>query len=642
MKKRCGVGLVLSIFMLFLANQPVSAGWVQYGTIVCNAQGEQRNVSAVPDGSRGAIVVWEDHRNGWSVIYAQRIDAKGDVLWAANGVKVCTTPPYKQEYPAAVADGSGGVIVVWTDYRYGTTSARIFAQRIDGRGDRMWLATGVPVCQATDDQLWPCIVSDGSGSAVIGWMDYRPLDGSSDIYAQRLDGSGAAMWAESGVPVCTADLSQHYPVAASDGAGGAFFAWNDLRHADVDIYVQKIDSLGARKWNTNGVTFFSAIDEQWLRIVPDDSGGAIVCWTDARGGEADIFAERVDKNGLLAWDRNGVAVCNLGSDEYQPSMISDGAGGAIVTWTSGNVFAQRITGGGSRLWPSTGVRMGAATYNQRDCVLVSDGAGGAIVAWDDGEIIAQRVSPDGVVLWNEHGVHLCTASTFAYNPAIAADDRGGAVVAWQDERMEWAEIDLYAMRVEADGNRIATLLENYAAALTGDGVRIEWRLSEIDQDVSFIVMRSAGETGPFEELASSGVVRDGLSFSFTDTGWEAGATYWYRVDVCVGAERRELFRTGSVATPALPFALYQNAPNPFNPSTTIRFYVPDPRAVTLDVYDASGRLVRRLTEGNREKGVHSVLWDGRDAVGRDAGSGMYFARLKAGKEIKSRKMTLLR
>lgn len=641
MKKRTGVGLVFTMFLLFLADQPASAAWVQDGTLLCGALGEQRYVSVVPDGSGGAIVVWEDHRNGWSIIYAQRIDASGDTLWADNGMRVCTSP-HRQEYPAAASDGAGGAIVTWMDYRYGTTNARVFAQRVDGGGSRLWLATGVPVCPVVSLQGWPCIVSDGLGGAVIAWMDYRPVDGSSDIYAQRLDGNGALMWADTGVPVCTANLSQHYPVAASDGAGGAFFAWNDLRSADVEIYLQKIDSLGACTWNPNGVTFFSAIEEQWLRIVPDDGGGAIVCWTDLRGGEADIFAERVDKDGVLAWDGNGVAVCNLGSDECQPSMIPDGAGGAIVTWTSGSVFAQRLTANGARLWPSTGVRLGTATYIQRDCMLASDGAGGAIVAWDDGQIFAQRVNPDGVVLWKAEGVPLCTASGFAYSPTVAVDGSGGAVVAWQDER-SIGEIDLYAMRVDAAGNTVvATLLEHYASVSTADGIRIEWRLSEIDRDVSCVVLRSACEPGPFEELASSGIVRDGMSFSFTDSKCDVGATYWYRVDVCVGAERRELFRTGPVETPALPFALYQNAPNPFNPSTTIRFYLPERRPVALDVYDVSGRLVKRLTEGNREKGMHSLSWDGRDAAGRDVGPGMYFARLKAGKDIQSRKMILAR
>jgi hypothetical protein len=642
MKKRYRLGFVFAVFTLLLAIQPVFAGWVEDGTVICDADGEQTYVSSVPDGAGGAIVVWEDHRAIWSVIYAQRVNANGDALWPGNGITVSTSIS-KQQHPAAVSDGSGGVIVAWIDYRNGTTNADIFAQRLNADGNRVWLATGVPVCRAVYDQDWPCIVPDGAGGAIIGWEDYRLVDGSSDIYAQRVDAGGVVMWAENGIPVCTSGLFQRYPVAASDGSGGTFLAWNDLRNGNVEIYVQKIDASGVARWSPDGVTFFSAIEEQWLRVVPDTSGGVIVCWTDLRGGNMDIFAQHVDESGAVAWDYNGVAVCNLGGNEYQPSMIPDGAGGAIVAWTNGSIYAQRVAGNGCRLWPSAGVRMGTGTYIQRDCVLVGDGAGGAVVAWDDGEIFAQRVSSDGAVMWKEEGVPLCTETVFAYYPSIAADGSGGAIVAWEDWRHTLYEADLYALRVDAAGNTIsATLLQSYTAALTGDGIRIEWKLSEIDRDVSFIVLRSAGDPGAFEEIVSTGIAREGLSFSFIDTEWDAGATYWYRVDVCIGAERRELFRTGPVATPSLPLTLHQNSPNPFNPSTVIRFYLPERCVMSLDVYDASGRLVKRLAAQNCEKGMHSVLWDGRDAAGRAAGSGIYFARLRAGKEVQSRKMILLR
>lgn len=642
MKKRYGMGPIFFAFMLLLPSQAVLAGWVEDGTLICDAGGEQTYVSSVPDGAGGAIVVWEDHRAIWSVIYAQRVNANGDALWAGNGIAVCTSIS-KQEYPAAVSDGSGGVIVVWIDYRNGATNADVFAQRLNADGDRMWLATGVPVCLAAYNQDRPCIVPGVGGGAIIGWEDYRPVDGSSDIYAQRVDASGVMMWAENGVPVCTSVQMQQDPVAASDGSGGVFLAWNDLQGLDVGIYVQKIDSSGAVKWSPNGVTFYSAIEEQRLRIVSDGSGGVMVCWTDLRSGNEDIFAQHIDEDGAVAWDPNGIPVCNLGGDDYQPSMISDGAGGAIVAWTSGSIYAQRVAGNGSRLWPSTGVRMGTGTYVQMDCALVGDGAGGAIVAWDDGEIFAQRVDSDGALMWKEEGVPLCTASAFAFYPVIASDGSGGAVVAWEDWRRTIGEADLYALRVDAAGNTItATLLESYTATLTDAGIKIEWTLSEIDRDVSFVILRSSGEAGSFEEIASPDIAREGLSYSFIDTEWDAGTTYRYRVDVCIGTERRELFRTGPVATPALPVALYQNAPNPFNPSTMVRFYLPQAGEARLEIYDASGRLVRTLAAGPFGKGTHSILWDGRDAAGRAAGSGIYFARFRAGKEVQSRKMILMR
>jgi flagellar hook assembly protein FlgD len=92
----------------------------------------------------------------------------------------------------------------------------------------------------------------------------------------------------------------------------------------------------------------------------------------------------------------------------------------------------------------------------------------------------------------------------------------------------------------------------------------------------------------------------------------------------------------------VPLTLYQNSPNPFNPSTEIRYYLPERCSVALDIYDVNGALVANLLEGYRDKGTHTVSWDGRDRNGRQMTSGVYFYRLKAGKTEVSRKMVLAR
>ncbi len=83
-------------------------------------------------------------------------------------------------------------------------------------------------------------------------------------------------------------------------------------------------------------------------------------------------------------------------------------------------------------------------------------------------------------------------------------------------------------------------------------------------------------------------------------------------------------------------------PNPFNPSTNIGFTLPVAERVTLAVYDITGRKVRDLISGPLPAGTHTAVWDGRDADGRAVSSGVYTARLTAGRETVSRKMTLLR
>ena len=109
------------------------------------------------------------------------------------------------------------------------------------------------------------------------------------------------------------------------------------------------------------------------------------------------------------------------------------------------------------------------------------------------------------------------------------------------------------------------------------------------------------------------------------------------------AGSRTLFETDAISTPAMPLTLHQNHPNPFNPSTTIGYYLPGDASVTLEVYDSSGRLVARLLNGAKQaKGTHSVGWRGLDAQGRSVSSGVYFYRLTSGKETISKKMVLLR
>ncbi|UCF04169.1 MAG: T9SS type A sorting domain-containing protein [bacterium] len=92
----------------------------------------------------------------------------------------------------------------------------------------------------------------------------------------------------------------------------------------------------------------------------------------------------------------------------------------------------------------------------------------------------------------------------------------------------------------------------------------------------------------------------------------------------------------------VPVALYQNYPNPFNPLTTIGFRLTEPAHVSLEVFDASGGLVRTLIDGKRGTGEHREVWNGTDGSGRQTASGIYFYRLRVGSFIETRKMVLLR
>jgi hypothetical protein len=89
-------------------------------------------------------------------------------------------------------------------------------------------------------------------------------------------------------------------------------------------------------------------------------------------------------------------------------------------------------------------------------------------------------------------------------------------------------------------------------------------------------------------------------------------------------------------------ALESNYPNPFNPSTTIRFSLAGPGHASLRIYDVSGRLVRSLVNGTVDSGPHEILWDGTNDRGAGTASGVYFYRLVTDRYAETKRMVLLR
>jgi hypothetical protein len=431
--------------------------WAAEGVSVCRAAGNQVSARVTADGAGGAIVTWEDNRSGNSDIYAQRVNAWGIALWAASGAPVCLASGGQGAH-AVIPDGAGGAIVAWEDARSGGRD--IYVQRIDASGAALWAVDGVAVCSATGDQYYPQIVSDGAGGAIVTWNDAR-AGTWTDIYAQRVNESGAVQWTPDGVPLCQATRFQLVPQIASDGAGGAIVTWMDYRSVEIHAYAQRVSSSGVPVWTADGIPLCTAAASQGMpQVVPDGGGGAFFTWEDKRGGSSttNIYAQRVDASGLVQWSTNGVSICSASGNQYVAEIVSDGAGGAIIVWQdyrAGNydIYGQRIGASGIPRWTADGVPLCIATGDQTDHGTASDGAGGAIVAWVDkrdggSDIYAQRVDPSGIALWPTGGAAVCTEASTQGHPDLAFDAEGGAIVAWWDSRCATA---IYALRVYSSG-----------------------------------------------------------------------------------------------------------------------------------------------------------------------------------------------
>jgi flagellar hook assembly protein FlgD len=144
-----------------------------------------------------------------------------------------------------------------------------------------------------------------------------------------------------------------------------------------------------------------------------------------------------------------------------------------------------------------------------------------------------------------------------------------------------------------------------------------------------------------ERQISAEVEREGNDFVLRDRDVERGVAYRYQVIVIDDGRAVTSFEA-SVTTPKLRFALGQNQPNPFNPTTRIDFSVEHGGVVTLRVYDIAGRLVRTLVAGSRAPGAYTEHWDGRSDSGERVASGIYFYRLESDRRSLTRKAVLLR
>ena len=151
-----------------------------------------------------------------------------EAQWVQNGTPICVQP-YSQSYPEICSDGAGGVIMTWNDYRTLEgmfLKGDVYAQRIDASGNILWTTDGVEVCLASDDQGYPKICSDGAGGAILVWADYRTAS-HVDVYAQRVDANGNALWTTNGIAVCDTVSHQQHPEVVSDGLGGVIITWQD-------------------------------------------------------------------------------------------------------------------------------------------------------------------------------------------------------------------------------------------------------------------------------------------------------------------------------------------------------------------------------------------------------------------------------
>jgi hypothetical protein len=526
---------------------------------------------------------------------------------------------------ASASDGNGGAIVVWQDKRSGT-NFDIYAQRINSSGAIQWTTNGVAICSVDSDQISPAIISDGNGGAIIAWQDKR--SGNYDIYSQRVNANGAIQWSpSSGALVSVVVFDQVNIVMVSDGNGGALLTWEDYRSNAgpglADVYTQKINASGVPQWTANGIGVCTqAAAQHGPRIISDGSGGAFLTWYDQRAGNYDIYAQHVSAIGGLVGIANGVAVCTMGTDQTNPDICTDGNGGAIIVWqdfrstTSIDIWVQRMTPALAIRWPVDGVVMNNnVAYDQINPKLVTDGVGGAMMTWEDFRTgITSDIYAQRV---DSTGVVATGWNVNGITVCISAGNQSSPKIITDSSNgaiITWAD--------KRDSSINKNSYDVYASRITGS-FALPWTANGVP-----ICTADSTQINPTAVSDGSG----GAIFTWQDK--RSGNYDIYASHILKTGSTTFVNNSGMEPT---EFTLSQNYPNPFNPATTINYQLPIVSIVTLKVYDVVGREVASLVNDVKEAGSYSVQFDASHLS-----SGIYFCTIKAGNFTETKKLTLMK
>ncbi|MCK4546437.1 MAG: T9SS type A sorting domain-containing protein [Candidatus Eisenbacteria sp.] len=180
------------------------------------------------------------------------------------------------------------------------------------------------------------------------------------------------------------------------------------------------------------------------------------------------------------------------------------------------------------------------------------------------------------------------------------------------------------VRLSTDGVTWEEIWSNDRRVVDGEWIEIDYDISAFAEDQAIVNLR--------------------WTMGTTDGSWEYCG--WNIDDIQIWAyEGMNTFTAVADETgpgPAAQPRLEPVHPNPFNPTTNIRFHLPETARLGLSIYDISGRLVKVLASGEHEAGTYTETWNGRDRRGVEVGPGVYFVRLEAGEKVLSRKMVLVK
>jgi hypothetical protein len=483
--------------------------------------------------------------------------------------------------------------------------------------------------------------------------------GGMVIFLAKFDPDGNHLWSQRFGDSNDFDYVRGIAV---DGAGnvlitGYFYGTLDfggglLTSTEIDIFLAKFDPAGNHIWSHGFGDYQTSGDQKGLSVAVDGAGNVFLTGSfegivDFNGGlqalGIDIFLVKFDPDGNHIWSQ---AFGDFDS-QFGSSVAVDGAGNVLLTGSFGgtvdfgggpltsaggaDIFQAKFDPSGDHIWSQ---RFGDSHSEGSTCIAVDGAAnvlltgyfrgtvdfgGGPLENAGGEEIFLAKFDPSGDHIWSQRFGDW----TNQRGMSVAVDYTGSATLTGYFYRT----VDLGGGPLRSAGDD-----DIFLAKFDPDGLHL-WsqRFGDRFRDYGYgVAVDRAGN-----------VIFTG-SFWFTaDFGGGQLESKGYSDIFLAKFESRSPSAAPLSQISARPSPL-RNFPNPVLERTTIRFSLDRPGPVRLLIYDAQGRVLRRLIDGHRDEGAQAVIWDGLDGAGRSVPSGTHFYRLDAGSASATRKLVLLR
>jgi hypothetical protein len=377
-----------------------------------------------------AFAAWLDTRNDESGagfdgdIYVQKVGADGIPAWTTNGFPASMFFQ-DQRTPAIAPDGTGGAVVAWVDQR-GIGARYIFGQRVSSAGEGLWTTDGIQLGDMEwGEQYTPSLHLAPDGNFLFSYGETRgSFPTTYWIVAQKIDANGQRLWGDNGVDTVEGVRSVR---SLHDGSGG-LVVFGQLRDEPLGFRFQRVRADESLAWPSPVDIEAEPPFSPLFDFTTDGSGGIILAFLDA----GVVRAVRVSGAGELPWAHASTVLADLNVVTSEPPAVaSDGAGGAFVAWISSSprdVHVLHITSDGTHLWPEGGAVVPDGSGTERETTLVSDEAGGIYVSFATSTSLrGQRLDRDGVAQWKVNGSNGVSLMT-GFEPEIGFRLTGPLVV----------------------------------------------------------------------------------------------------------------------------------------------------------------------------------------------------------------------